>query len=73
MSLPHNIERRLFAHGANHARYRGWDASGGLWFIHGTSGDWRARSRDGAAPTIFAPTLDRLGAKLAAIGKKEAA
>ena len=41
--------------------------------ITGQSGAWRAwRSGDPFNPTLFAPTLDKLGAKLAQIGRAAA-
>ena len=70
-ALPHNIERRLNPEmGGVTAAYRGWDASGRLWWINprrakGKAYAWDAICRDAAA-SLRADSLAALGAKLAA-------
>ena len=73
MTLPHNIERRLFSGTMPAARYRGWDAAGAMYWITGQPGSWAATHRDSYRATVFAPTLAALGDKLADIGKERAA
>ncbi|CAB4120966.1 hypothetical protein UFOVP4_34 [uncultured Caudovirales phage] len=65
-SLPHNIERRLFARGLIEARYRGWDAASRMYHIFGQSGRWAARCRAGEQLPLFADTLAQLSDKLGA-------
>jgi len=68
MTLPHNIERRLYRNGYTNAPYRAWDGAGRVWFIAGPAGQWSARCRDDEAlPVVVGATLARVSAKLGAM------